>query len=93
MTKINSFEELFAKWETETEKYKNLKRISEWHDKVKTKILKPFHDELLAYVNKHGADALTAEVMDKLYSGVALEMKALETIYAKGCAIINAKYQ
>lgn len=80
-SQVNSLSELFTFWGNKADKYSALNRLREYYDEQKDILMEPYYRELFKYAEKHGAESITAEVRDSLYSNVKEDIGQLLNWY------------
>ena len=93
MKRINSWQELFDNWQNEADKYSALNRLRQYYDAELARLTNPFHDELYKYIKDNSPNAVTPEVMDRLYARVKPAVDELTAWYSRMATEIYQHYQ
>jgi len=93
MKRINSWQELFDHWQKEADKYSALNRLRQYYDAERVRLTNPFHEELHQYIEANGPEAVTPEVMDRLYASVKPLVDDLASWYCRMVSEIQQQYR
>lgn len=81
MEQIESWEQLFEKWEVEADKYSALNRLRQYYDSERLRILNPYHEELFKHIDTDNSKSISAEKRNELYKKVKPSVDNLESWY------------